>query len=315
MDQLQAMRVLVKVADAGSFNRAASLLDVSNATVTRAIGLLEAHLSTRLFNRTTRSLALTDTGRSYLENCRLLLDQLDEVEENISTAVREPAGVLRVAVTSRLSVLGMTTMFAAFRARYPQVKLRITVVGRQIDLVDEGYDAGIVVPTMIGSATLINRPLMHLKPVVVGAPGYFNWHKIPHTPADLRELDLLSAPFEGHTETWQFDGPDGREDISFDPIYTVNNSSMLRQAVLSGVGIAVLHERLVADDLARGAVVRLLADYEIVGAALDVSLIYAGRQYQSAKTRAFVEFVVDYFRRQRHLAPTQIEHAESIDTL
>jgi DNA-binding transcriptional LysR family regulator len=168
-----------------------------------------------------------------------------------------------------------------------------------VDLVDEGFDVGIVVPRMVNSGTLINRPLFKVTPVIVVAPDYLAKHGVPLRPADLAAHAFLSPSADIHGSTWSFTGPTGEdEDIVIDPDYTVNNSQMLRQAALSGMGITPLPESHVADDLEQGALVRLLNDYAVSNADKEVSLVYPGRRHVSAKTRSFVDFALAHFRKE-----------------
>ncbi|MGI4815053.1 MAG: LysR family transcriptional regulator [Janthinobacterium lividum] len=299
MDQLSAMRILVKAADAGGFGRAAAQLDVSNATVTRAIGLLEAHLNTRLFNRTTRSLSLTEAGVSYVENCRRLLEELDEVESNIVDAARRPSGTLRIAVSSTFALFGMMPMLTAFYTRYPGVTVRMTLIDRVIDLVEEGYDIGIVPPNMVSSKTIVSRPLIKTRPIVVAAPGYLAQFKEPQRPSDLNNLSLLSPTVDSNRVSWDFEGPHGVEHINFEPIFIVNNALMLRQAALAGLGVSMLPDSVVVDDLRNGSLIQLLPEYSLMGGNIELLLVYPSREYQAKRTRAFIDLTTEYLTEYR----------------
>ena len=144
MNQIHAMRVFVRVSETESFRRAAQQLDVSNALVTRSIAMLEAHLRTRLINRTTRNLSLTEAGTRYLEGCRALLEELDNLETALAHTEGEPSGTLRVVASSSLSLLTLTPLIDGFRKRYPKVNVRLTLAERHVDLVEDGFDVGIV---------------------------------------------------------------------------------------------------------------------------------------------------------------------------
>jgi DNA-binding transcriptional LysR family regulator len=297
MNHLQAMRVFLKVAEAGSFGRAAAGLELSNAVVTRYVALLEAHLNTRLLNRTTRSVSLTEAGRTYALGCKAVLEQVEEVEASITSSSTDPSGTLKLVASASFSLLGLTPLLSAFRDSFPNVKLRLTLLHRPVDLVDEGFDVGIVVPRLVNSGTLINRPLFRVMPVVVAAPGYLALYGTPARPAALTKHAFLAPSPDIHGSTWSFTGPSGDdEDVTLDPAYTVNNSPMLRQAAICGMGVTVLPESHVARDIESGALVRLLPGFAIKGADKEVSLVYPGRRHVSAKTRAFVDFTLAYFR-------------------
>jgi DNA-binding transcriptional LysR family regulator len=297
MNQLQAMRVFLKVAETESFGRAASSLDISNAVVTRYVSLLEAHLNTRLLHRTTRSVSLTEAGRTYANGCRTVLDQIDTMESAIASSSIDPSGTLKLVASASFSLLELTPMLCAFHERYPNVKLRLTLLHRPVDLVDEGFDAGIVVPHLVNSGTLISRPLFKVAAALVASPEYLEREGSPARPAALAKHRFLAPSADIHGSNWSFIAPSGaQEDVPLDPAYTVNSSPMLRQAALSGMGIAVLPETYIMQDLKAGTLVRLLAGYTLKDADKEVSVVYPGRRHVSAKTRAFVDFALTYFR-------------------
>lgn len=298
MNHLQAMRVFVKVAETGSFGRAATALELSNAVITRYVALLEAHLKTRLLNRTTRSVSLTEAGRSYAEGCRAVIDQVEAIESTVSQSSSDPSGTLKVVASASFSLFGLTPLLCEYRDAFPNVKLRLTLLHRPVDLVDEGFDVGIVVPRMVNSGTLINRPLFKLTPVLVASPAYVAKYGEPAEPAALGKHHFLAPSTDIHGSTWTFTGPSGADEaITLDPAYTVNNAQMLRQAALSGMGLTALPESLVADEIASGALIRLLANYTVRDADKEVSLVYPGRRHVSAKTRSFVDFALAHFRK------------------
>src|ERR1700730_13148091 len=136
MNQIHAMRVFVRVSETESFRRAAQQLDVSNALVTRAIAMLEAHLRTRLINRTTRNLSLTEAGNRYLEGCRGLLEELDHLENTVAHTEREPSGTCLVVASGALSLLSLTPLLNGYRRLYPKVRIRLTLAERHVDLVE-----------------------------------------------------------------------------------------------------------------------------------------------------------------------------------
>jgi DNA-binding transcriptional LysR family regulator len=297
MNQLQAMRVFLKVADAESFGRAASALGLSNAVITRYVSLLEAHLHTRLLNRTTRSVSLTEAGRAYAEGCRAVIEQVDAIEASVRDSSVDPSGTLKLVASASFSLLGLTPMLREFRERYANVKLRLTLLHRPVDLVAEGFDVGIVMPHLVSGGTLINRPLIRVAAVLVASPAYLSRRGAPGRPASLAAHEFLAPSADIHGSTWSFVGPSGlTESVALDPAYTVNSSHMLRQAALSGMGIAVLPESYVAQDIDAGLLVRLLPGYRLKDADKQVSIVYPGRRHVSAKTRSFVDFALAYFR-------------------
>jgi DNA-binding transcriptional LysR family regulator len=297
MNHLQAMRVFLKVAENGSFGRAASSLALSNAVVTRYVALLETHLNTRLINRTTRSVSLTEAGQAYADGCRQMLEQLEVMESAVSQSATDPSGTLKLVAVASFSLFGLTPLLQRYRAQHPKVRLSVTLLHRPVDLIEEGFDVGIVVPGQVSSGTLIKRSLFRVRPVAVASQGYLDTYGTPATPAGLAAHTFLAPSANLHNADWTFAAADGREEsVALVPAYTVNNAVMLRQAALADMGVTILPENHVAADLSSGALVRILPGYTINGADKEVSLVYPGRRHVSAKTRSFVDFTVDYFR-------------------
>ncbi len=297
INQLQAMRVFVSVADNGSFGRAAASLNMSNAVVTRYIALLEAHLNTRLINRNTRSISLTEAGSSYAQTCRQVLEDLERAETQIAHGVSVPSGTLRLVAHASFSLHGLTPLLRQYLATFGLVRLALTLLHRPVDLIEEGFDVGIVAPRQVSGGTLIRRPLVSVAPVAVASPAYLAAHRAPLHPAELAQHTLLAPSADIHGNEWHFDDASGaRVPVRIDPVYAVNNSAMLRQAALADMGITILPASQVAADLAQGALKRVLAGYEIRDADKELSLVYPGRRHVPAKTRSFVDFTVDWFR-------------------
>ncbi|CAB3709098.1 HTH-type transcriptional regulator DmlR [Paraburkholderia sediminicola] len=297
MNQLQAIRIFLKVAENGSFGRAAASLGLSNAVVTRYIALLESHLSTRLVNRTTRSLSLTEAGQAYAEGCRRVLEQIEVMESGVTRSATDPSGTLKLVAAASFSLFGLTPLLQRYRTHHPKVRLSVTLLHRPVNLIEEGFDAGIVVPGQVSTGTLIKRPLYKVRAVVVASPAYIGANGTPAAPAELNAHRFLALSADIYRSAWTFVTASGHEQtVSLDSDYEVNNAVMLRQAALADMGITVLPENHVSADLINGALVQVLPTYRIKGADKEVSLVYPGRRHAPAKTRSFVEFTVDYFR-------------------
>ncbi|WP_063744732.1 LysR family transcriptional regulator [Paraburkholderia oxyphila] len=302
MNQIHAMRVFVRVAESQSFRRAAQQLDVSNALVTRSVAMLEAHLNTRLINRTTRNLSLTEAGLRYLEGCRSVLEELDHLENALAHTEREPAGTLRVAAASTLSLVTLTPLIDGYRRRYPRVNVHLTLAERQIDLVEDRFDVGIVAaqPARNGrnnDMEVVEQALGVATFVPCASPGWIAEHGEPATPAQLARHAAVTLPPEERSVSWQFAKPgEQAQQITLSPAYAVNNMLMVRHAALAGMGVAVVPASLVADDFAAGTLIRLLPEYEIDDPEAHMSIVYPNRQYLPAKTLRFVDYAVEHFQ-------------------
>jgi len=298
MNQLQAMRVFVSVAEHGSFGRAATSLNMSNAVVTRYVALLEAHLETRLINRNTRSTSLTEAGAEYARGCRQMLDDLARIEARITHGVSVPSGTLRVVAHASFSLHDLTPMLKQYLDAFPKVRLSLTLLHRPVDLIEEGFDAGIVAPRQVSGGTLIRRPLVSIAPIAVASPAYLACHPAPQRPADLARHTLLTPSADIHGNEWHFQSPGGAsEPVLIEPAYAVNNSMMLREAAIASMGITILPANQVAADLAMGLLTRVLGEWDIRDADNALSLVYPGRRHVPAKTRSFVDFTVEWFRK------------------
>jgi len=294
MNQIHAMRVFVRVADTESFRRAAQQLDVSNALVTRAIAMLEAHLRTRLINRTTRNLSLTEAGTRYLEGCRALLEELDHLESAVTHTEGEPSGTLRVVASSALSLLTLTPLVEGFRNLYPKVNVRLTLAERHVDLVEDGYDVGIVAAFMVSSTALVERPIGVSALVPVATPAFAAEHGMPAAPIDLQSMPSVGLPNEIRSSSWHFRHRLGSsEQVTLSPVYSVNSALMVRLATLRGMGFSVMPEGIVAGDIKDGNLVRLLPDYSVDDPEMKLSIVYPGRQYLPAKTRLFIDYALE----------------------
>ncbi|WP_144114096.1 LysR family transcriptional regulator [Paraburkholderia sp. BCC1886] len=292
----QAMQAFIKVADVASFAQAAEQLNVSTSVVTRHVSSLEKHLGIRLFQRTTRKVVLTEAGADYATGCRVLLAELDEVESRATTTSKEVAGELRIVALGSFSLFRLTPLFATYQAAFPLVKLRVTLTEKRVDLLEGGFDVGIVTEHMIRSESLVARRLVDSRAVPVAAAAYLDHAGYPHVPADLAAHRLIAAPLDTNPQTWVFSDHEGNEaSIALDPSLTVNSMIMQKQAALGAMGIALLPLEMVTDELRSGALVQILTDYAVLNGDIGVSLVYPSREFVPRKVREFIDLAVSYF--------------------
>lgn len=303
MDRLQSMRVFVKVADNGSFARTAAQMDLSAAVVTRHVAELESHLGVRLLNRTTRSLSLTGAGQVYLERCRQIIDEVDEADALISSASRDPKGTLKVVAPVSFGLRNLAPLVKKYQEMHPKVVVDLTLTDRAIDLVEEGYDCGILLTRMINSESLISRVLAETRVMLCASPAYIAEHGEPVTPQELGEHGVLGLPNDFWSDDRVFSGPDGEVRVRVQNKFICNNTALLRQSVLLGHGIAFLPSYLVGNDVRDGDLVALLRNFSQT--PVDVSLVYPSRKYLSAKTRGFIDLTVEYFRQNEGISAAE----------
>jgi len=311
MDLIQSMRVFSRIADTESFTRAAEQMDLSVPAVVRSIANLESHLKVRLLNRTTRHVALSDAGQAYLEGCRAVLEQLEDAETNVARAQRETQGTLRIAAGSVFAQQVLVPVLAAFRRAYPNIQLNLTLVDREVDLIDEGYDAAVVTDAMLKSETLVVRPLVELGNVPIASVNYLKQVGTPKRPADLTELDFLGRIGEARGCTVSFTGPDTIEEVSLKPIFTSNNALILQQMVLADMGFALMPLVLVERDIEAGRLVQLVKPASVSDAKVRVCLAYPSRKHISCKLRTFIDHITLSFEHGMPPRPPQAQPADA----
>jgi DNA-binding transcriptional LysR family regulator len=235
VDDLDSMRIFVKVADLGGFTRAASAMRISNAVATRHIADLEGRLGTRLLNRTTRRLSPTESGHVYLERIRQILEELDDVEQMVTSRNLEPAGTLRIVAPVVFGLHKLAPVLQSYATRYPKVMPDITLVDRPVDLVEEGFDVGVVIARQTRNADVVARRLTTASMTACAPPDYLQKHGTPMRPEQLAEYPCLSFASDYWGEEWTFTGRDGEVRVRPTNAIVANNTEMLRQFALLGM--------------------------------------------------------------------------------
>jgi DNA-binding transcriptional LysR family regulator len=295
MNQLQAMRTFIKVADSMSFAIAAKQLGVSNAAVTRSIAMLEAHLNMRLINRSTRHLSLTDAGRAYLEGCGELIEQLDALEANVSAAGRESFGTLRIASASCFAQADLGVLLREYRREQPRVRFDLMVFDNQRDVAVGNYDVCFSAERKQRDSTLVCQPLTAITDTLVAAPEYLAYRGVPRAPQELAAHDMLLAS-DATTRYWEFADASGTQRIAVHAALASANVAAVRHAALAGLGIARLPLSLVEADITDGTLARVLPDHPLADATRTISILYGSRRYLAQSARSFIDFAVARLR-------------------
>jgi DNA-binding transcriptional LysR family regulator len=286
MDTLQSMRVFRSVVEGGSFVAAARALDVSTAMASKHVAHLEKRLGTRLLNRSSRHLSLTDAGRVYFEQVRDALDNLETAELAVGQSAVAPRGVLKITAPVWFANAHFAQLLSTYRARYPDVVLDVSLNDRVVDLVEEGFDLALRVTTNPGSA-LIARPLSTIRFRFVAAPAYVAARGAPRTPQELAAhatVGYLYSPFGDH---WPLETKDGIEQVPFAPTLRTNNTNLTYSMVLAGMALAALPPWLVDEDIAAGRLVEVLPMHRLAAGTLYA--VYTSRRYLAPKVRTFVD--------------------------
>ena len=293
MDKLTSMLVFSKVAKAGSFAAAAKELGLSRAMATKHVMQLENGLGIRLLNRTTRNLNLTEVGAVYLERCRQILDDMEEMELAVTRLQTEPRGLLKVCATPFFGSYHLAPAISAYMEVYPDVHVDLTLQTSNVDLIEEGFDLAIQLDELQDSS-LIARSLGTSQRVVCGAPSYFKQHGIPQSPEDLRNHNCLVNLSLSPRDHWQFNIPGGETTVvKVSGTMQANVADALRIAALSGLGLVILPTYMVGQDIRRNRLQAVLTEF--VPAPLEIHAVYPHRKHLSAKVRTFVDFLHERF--------------------
>ena len=292
MDRLEAMSTLVAVVEAGSLSAASRRLRTPLATVSRRLSELEAHLKTRLLNRSSRRLTLTDAGAAYIAACRRILDQIEEAEHAASGEYRSPTGELAVTASLLLGRRHAVPVAAAFLDAYPEVLLRLRLTDRVVNLQEEHVDVGIRIGPLPDS-TMMARQVGSVRLVVCASPDYLARRGIPETPLDLSAHDCAS--FVGFTsaDTWIFPIDGKSVPVTVRSRLVVDAAEAVLDAAVAGAGVIRLFSYHVADAVREGRLVIVLAPYE--PPPQPVSIIHLGG-LTPLKVRAFVDFAAPRLR-------------------
>jgi DNA-binding transcriptional LysR family regulator len=286
--------LFARVVDEGSFSRAAERLGLPKSTVSRRVAALEAHLGERLLLRTTRRLTITEFGEAVLAHAHHLAEDVEAAEALAQSRQTEPAGRLRVSMPGDLANLALAPVLAAFAQRYPKVALDLDLSARFVDLVAEGFDVALRPGALRDDATLAARRVATFSNALYAAPAYLAQHGTPAEPAALMEHQGLRVRSrDGEPMPWrlQRDGahwegvPPGRA--------TANSPELLLRMALSGAGIAIVSEHFALRYLETGALVRVLPDWTVM--PVDLWAVFPGRRLMPAKTRVFLDAVVEHF--------------------
>jgi DNA-binding transcriptional LysR family regulator len=287
MDSLVSMRVFCLVAELKSFATAAQRLRISPAMASKHVMQLEKRLGTRLLNRTSRRVSLSESGALYFEQARQMLDSLDEVEAAVSNATVVPRGTLRLTAPVWMANTIFAGVLADYQARYPEVRLDVDLSGRMVNLVEEGFDLALRA-TAAPDEALIARPITKVAFHMVGAPAYLDRAGRPTKLADLAGQAMLHyALYPG--ETFSFEGEHGTETVKLNPVLRSGNETLLHMAALEGMGLAFLPKWLVAEDIAAGRLEHVMPGQVLFEGKLFA--VYPSRKYLSAKVRTFIDFV------------------------
>lgn len=285
--ELNDLDAVVAIARRGAFRAAALDLDMSTTALSNAIGRLEADLGVRLFNRTTRSVSLTDAGRLFVEQVGPALQDIHGAMDAVRSQQAIPSGTLRINAFATAAREILAPLVLEFLRRHPNVHVDLVTEGRLVDIVAEGFDLGVRVADLVPSdmiAVSLGRPQRF---AVVGSPAYFAKHDKPRVPPDLLNHPCIRVRLpNGALYRWQFERDGQTAQIDVNGPVTLDEASLARIAALEGIGLGFFMEQDVRADIEEGRLLRVLEDWTPPRAGL--CLYYPGRRNPSAALKAFI---------------------------
>lgn len=294
------LSIFLCVASHLNFSRAAVELGVTPSALSHSVRTLENRLGVRLFNRTTRSVGLTEAGDRLHARLKPAFRDIDDALEDLNNYRDKPSGSLRITAGRQAAELVLLPLASRFLAAYPDVTLEIVADDGLVDVVAGGFDAGVRFGARL-EADMVSLPIgSYLRSVVVGSPAFFSRHAIPQKPEDLHGLPCIRHRFpSGALYRWEFERGGIAEEIEVDGPLTLGDVSLMVGPALQGVGIAYLFEDMVKAQVADGSLIQVLGDWCPYYPGLH--LYYPSRRHVPATLKAFIEFV----RAERQVSPRQ----------
>ncbi|MGZ0702831.1 LysR family transcriptional regulator [Pseudomonas sp. L5B5] len=291
MDVLMAMRTFRRVVERASFNLAAADLGQSTAAVSKQVRQLEERLGSLLILRTTRRMSLSEAGQNYFTECCHLLDEFDALERATQAGLSEPGGRLRVNAPLSFGLKVLSPILVAFMQRYPQLQVDLTLNDQVLDVVGEGFDVSLRIRRQLEDSSLIARHLGEVEQVVCAAPAYLQAQGTPVGIADLHQHRWLAYRLAEHPGRWQLEGPEGHTRLELPVHFAVDNSLMLADMLVAGLGIGALPAFVAQPLLDSGQLLRVLPEQRLP--SRHIYALYPSQRHLSQKVRVFVDFLVE----------------------
>lgn len=289
-DRWQEMSVFVRVADSGSLSRAGRELKLSQPSVTRIIGTLEARLGTTLLLRTTRSISLTDAGALYLERARRLLAEMEEAEQ-ATRGVDSLHGLVRLAIPLMYGTRAIIPALTPFLARHPDLKVELVMSDARQNLITDGVDLAIRINVgPLDDSSFGARKLALVERLVVAAPSYLAARGVPATPAELAQHDCIVQHGSFGGESWRFKRNKTVTSVDVPARLWINSAPGVLAATVAGLGIALGTRVMAGDELRTGQLTQLLEAYKLEPA--EAYAVFPAGPRPSAKVRAIVDHLV-----------------------
>lgn len=296
MDDLAAMRVFVRVVEAGGLSAAGRAMGLAPSSVSRRISELENMLGVKLLRRTTRKLSLTEVGETYYERTRAIVRSVEEANLAVTQERAGPSGILRIAAPASIARLHIVTAVAAFQMQYPAVRVVMRVADRMVDIVDEGLDVAIRVGRLEDSS-LIASKVGEARRLLCGSPLYVKRMGMPERPGDLANHAALTFRSHPGTNLWRFRKGNKTIEVRATGPFFADDGETLIAAACAGIGLILVPEWLVGEEISNGRLVEVLKNYSPDPAVTPLYAVYAPGPYTAPKVRMFVDFLAGRFSR------------------
>lgn len=294
MDRWAEVELFVQIAELGSLSRAAQALAVSNASASRHLSALEERLGSRLVQRNTRRLSLTEAGDAFYRRSKVILAEMREAEAAVSEAALNPTGLLRVAGSLSFCMKHVAPLLGEFTQRYPNVTIDIVAANRYYDLIENGVDVAIRTREFEADSNITVRRLAETRRILAAAPRYLDRHGRPQALDDLLQHKLLIYTYANNPGELRFTKDGESRTLPVKGLLSANDGQILRAAALDGLGILVQPKYILYDDLVAGRLIPVLDDWDLP--RLTINIAFQTRAHLPAKVRAFVEFLVARFQ-------------------
>ncbi|MET0069762.1 MAG: LysR family transcriptional regulator [Candidatus Thiodiazotropha sp.] len=290
MDKLESMATFVQIAEHGSLTAAAKSMGKSLPSVVRILASLEESLQVRLFNRTTRRIALTEEGRLYLEQCRKILTDIEEAEHALSQRQVEPSGLITLTAPVRFGEMHVAPSVFRFLERHPKTQVNLLLYDRVVDLLEEGIDIAVRI-SHLADSSLIARSIGSIRQVVCASPRLLERYQEPQKPQELCQLPCVRFSGISGINEWDFNDNNRRIRVPIDSVLTCNQIGASIDACVSGVGFGRFFCYQVMPLIGQGLLVRVLTEFE--PQPMPLSLVYPHTRLLSSRVRAMVDWLVD----------------------
>jgi len=296
MDDFTRIKTFIKVVESGSFS-AAARDESSVSTIARQVKSLEDELGVRLLNRSTRRLALTDTGRRFYERVSTIARDLKQAKSEVSSLEEEAKGLLRVSLRVSAGTTVVVPALPKLLAQYPELELDISLTDERRDLIANNIDVAMWLGDLPNSQ-IVARRLSRTRRIVCGAPAYFKRHGVPRVPDDLRDHKCLLFAAPSYGNLWSFTRGGTVEAVEVRGGVKSDNGLVLLSAALADLGVVIAHAWMVRDLVADGRLTQVLSEYTVNPRSGDADLyaVFPSSRGLSRKVRVFVDFLVELFR-------------------